>query len=216
MTCHKYEQLNGTEVFHSVQSLHCLYLLTFQTTYYFYLFAFFKLIEKIEPPPFAIGCASNSDCPDYTACENRKCINPCAEKDPCARNAYCKVIRHKPVCTCPDGYIGDPTTSCELRKYTFLNFTQVVRLGNMIIIEAGKKQLFNRTIQNIRTTKYIAFGVHKQFGKHGMCLHVIVNLHVQNLNDFIEIITTLEFKIFCNHSYPRNNRFCMTFLFTAA
>ena len=114
---------------------------------------FFNLIEKIEPPPFAIGCASNSDCPDYTACENRKCINPCAEKDPCARNAYCKVIRHKPVCTCPDGYIGDPTTSCELRKYTFLNFTQVVRIGNMIIIEAGKKQLFNRTIQNIRTTK---------------------------------------------------------------
>merc|ERR1712079_937945 len=87
---------------------------TFQTIYYFYLFAFFNLIEKIEPPPFAIGCASNSDCPDYTACENRKCINPCAEKDPCARNAYCKVIRHKPVCTCPDGYIGDPTTSCEL------------------------------------------------------------------------------------------------------
>ena len=92
-----------------------------------HLFAFFNLIEKIEPPPFAIGCASNSDCPDYTACENRKCINPCAEKDPCARNAYCKVIRHKPVCTCPDGYIGDPTTSCELRKYTFLDFTQVVR-----------------------------------------------------------------------------------------
>ena len=82
----------------------------------------------------------------------------------------------------------------------------------MIIIEAGKRQLFNRTIQNIRTTKYIAFGVHKQFGKHGMFLHV--NLHVQNLNDFIDIITTLEFKIFCN--YPRNNRFCMTFLFTAA
>ena len=78
------------------------------------------MTEKIEPPSLFAGCASNNDCPDYTACENRKCINPCAEKDPCARNAYCKVIRHKPVCTCPDGYIGDPTTSCELRKYNFI------------------------------------------------------------------------------------------------
>ena len=75
--------------------------------------------EKIEPPSLTTGCASDNDCPDYTACENRKCINPCAERDPCARNAYCKVIRHQPVCTCPDGYIGDPTTSCELRKYPF-------------------------------------------------------------------------------------------------
>ena len=90
----------------------------FQFEIFCYKLAFI-LTEKIQPPSLTTGCASDNDCPDYTACENRKCINPCAERDPCARNAYCKVIRHQPVCTCPDGYIGDPTTSCELRKYPF-------------------------------------------------------------------------------------------------
>ena len=72
--------------------------------------------EVSPPPDVIVGCKSNRDCPDYTACENRKCINPCAERDPCASNAYCKVIGHQPVCTCPDGFIGDPRTSCTKRK----------------------------------------------------------------------------------------------------
>lgn len=74
-------------------------------------------VDFPRPPDITVGCRTDRDCPDYTACENTKCINPCAVRDPCARNAYCKVINHQPVCTCPDGYIGDPTTSCELRKY---------------------------------------------------------------------------------------------------
>jgi hypothetical protein len=65
-------------------------------------------------PTLDVGCDSNADCPDYTACENRQCINPCAIRDPCAPSAICKVVRHEPVCTCPDGYIGNPQTSCEL------------------------------------------------------------------------------------------------------
>lgn len=80
-------------------------------------------LDTPRPPEVSVGCRSNSDCPDYTACENRKCINPCAVKDPCARNAFCKVVNHRPVCTCPDGYIGDPQTSCELRKYKVIGKT---------------------------------------------------------------------------------------------
>jgi hypothetical protein len=68
-------------------------------------------------PVLSVGCLQNEECPLYNACRNRKCINPCAEENPCAPSAYCKVIMHQPVCTCPDGYIGDPRTNCELRKY---------------------------------------------------------------------------------------------------
>ena len=75
------------------------------------------LVGLPTEPTLDVGCESNADCPDYTACENRQCINPCAIRDPCAPSAICKVVRHEPVCTCPDGYIGNPQTSCELRKY---------------------------------------------------------------------------------------------------
>lgn len=72
------------------------------------------------PPPtepsLDVGCSTNDECPDYTACENRQCINPCAYKNPCAPTAHCRVVRHNPICTCPDGYVGSPTTSCQLRK----------------------------------------------------------------------------------------------------
>ena len=68
-------------------------------------------------PQLSVGCDVDDDCPLYNACENRQCIDPCVVRDPCGRNAYCKVVNHQPVCTCPDGYIGSPTTDCRPRKY---------------------------------------------------------------------------------------------------
>ena len=47
----------------------------------------------------------------------RRCINPCAEH-PCAPSAHCRAVNHRAICTCPDGYIGSPTTSCRPREYT--------------------------------------------------------------------------------------------------
>ena len=70
----------------------------------------------ISLPPVVSGCSSNNDCPDYTACEARKCINPCAKPNACAPNANCRVTRHRAICTCPDGYVGSPEVSCSLRK----------------------------------------------------------------------------------------------------
>ena len=67
-------------------------------------------------PDVAVGCESDDDCPDYTACRNRKCINPCAEDKPCAPSAICKVVSHNAVCTCPNGFIGNPQTRCSPRK----------------------------------------------------------------------------------------------------
>ena len=77
---------------------------------------FIALVPTPEVDSVVVGCESDQECPDYNACQNRKCINPCAEDDPCAPSANCKVIGHQPVCTCPDGYIGDPRTECKLRK----------------------------------------------------------------------------------------------------
>ena len=73
-------------------------------------------LGEIALPPVEFGCTSDNDCPDYTACQNRKCINPCAERRVCAPNAICTVTRHKAVCACPDGYIGSPEVTCERRK----------------------------------------------------------------------------------------------------
>ena len=86
----------------------------------FYLFFILVPSDLIEPELVA-GCDSNRECPDYTACRNSRCINPCAVDDPCAPSASCKVIGHEPVCTCPDGYIGDPRTRCE-RKILYTKY----------------------------------------------------------------------------------------------
>ncbi len=77
---------------------------------------FYVSVPPPTEPSLDVGCSTNDECPDYTACENRQCINPCAYKNPCAPAAHCRVVRHLPICTCPDGYVGSPTTSCQLRK----------------------------------------------------------------------------------------------------
>ena len=76
----------------------------------------FLLVGLPTDPGLIVGCDSNDDCPDYTSCRNRKCINPCAVDKPCAPSALCKVVNHNPVCTCPNGYIGSPHTRCTPRK----------------------------------------------------------------------------------------------------
>ena len=66
-------------------------------------------------------CVVHSDCPSNKACQRNKCVDPCPGT--CGVNARCSVKNHVPVCTCIDGYIGDPFTSCRLkprRKMTFM------------------------------------------------------------------------------------------------
>ena len=78
---------------------------------------FSLLVPPDQIQPVLVGCSQNDDCPDFAACRNRACVNPCAEDKPCAPNANCRVTRHEPVCTCPDGYIGSPEIECKLRKF---------------------------------------------------------------------------------------------------
>jgi hypothetical protein len=102
-----------------------------------FVFYFFLAKPSLEPS-LAAGCSNNDDCPDYSACRNTKCINPCAEDQPCAPLATCKVYNHKVLCTCPDGYVGSPETSCRPRKYPYSNttrfFSQKINRAEIVIV----------------------------------------------------------------------------------
>ena len=63
--------------------------------------------------PIEIGCSSDYECPITQACENRKCLNPCSNNNPCAPIATCIAQNHKATCRCPEGFNGDPYRQCQ-------------------------------------------------------------------------------------------------------
>jgi len=56
-------------------------------------------------------CSANSECPSFQVCQNFHCVNPCSNA--CAPNAQCEVRNHIAVCSCPQGFKGDATRSCQ-------------------------------------------------------------------------------------------------------
>jgi hypothetical protein len=56
-------------------------------------------------------CEVNDDCSSKLACVQFKCIDPCIGT--CGSYAQCDVINHRPSCTCPPGYTGDPFFECR-------------------------------------------------------------------------------------------------------
>ncbi|XP_026684041.1 LOW QUALITY PROTEIN: neurogenic locus notch homolog protein 1-like, partial [Diaphorina citri] len=62
------------------------------------------------PPNCRPECVQNSECPYDKACIREKCADPCPGS--CGYGAVCTVINHSPICTCPEGYIGDAFSSC--------------------------------------------------------------------------------------------------------
>lgn len=76
-----------------------------------------------NPPNCRPECTINTDCASDKACINERCIDPCPGS--CGLNAQCFVQRHLSICTCNDGYMGDPFNSCSLkpstRKILFIN-----------------------------------------------------------------------------------------------
>ncbi|RZF34371.1 hypothetical protein LSTR_LSTR008910 [Laodelphax striatellus] len=64
---------------------------------------------KATPPIEKIGgCVEDGECPSDKACVRGVCRDPCD----CGLNAECRVINHKPVCTCRIGYDGNPDIEC--------------------------------------------------------------------------------------------------------
>ncbi|OTF84222.1 hypothetical protein BLA29_008012, partial [Euroglyphus maynei] len=84
--------------------------------------------ERVLPPPECFsdvecptehicknqhGCRSTLNCPKDKTCVQEKCINPCKQSGACGRNAICLASSHVAVCSCPNGFIGDPNVECK-------------------------------------------------------------------------------------------------------
>ena len=76
------------------------------------------------PPNCKPECVINSECPSNQACINEKCRDPCPGS--CGADANCFVMNHTPVCTCPDGYTGDPFTYCHPKPVSRKSFSIVI------------------------------------------------------------------------------------------
>lgn len=70
-------------------------------------------IPLLEPLKDA-GCTTNDECSSSETCQNRVCINPCTNGNPCDRSAECRVENHRAVCSCPPNHVGDPFVKCYL------------------------------------------------------------------------------------------------------
>src|SRR6266550_4232582 len=57
-------------------------------------------------PSFPDECLSDSECPSDRACQDNKCIDLCFQRNPCGRNAECKMVDHRTTCSCLSGYQG--------------------------------------------------------------------------------------------------------------
>ena len=102
------------------------------------------LVGLPTEPILTIGCYDNDECPLFNACENKKCINPCAERNPCAPTATCKVINHEPECTCPDGFID---TSSSGEKFPDFDVKCIMHKGNQygkpdFCLESGAEKIY--------------------------------------------------------------------------
>ncbi|RZC36331.1 hypothetical protein BDFB_000153 [Asbolus verrucosus] len=66
-----------------------------------------------NPPNCRPECTINPECSSNLACIRQKCRDPCPGS--CGAGARCDVINHTPICTCPEGYTGDPFSYCQLK-----------------------------------------------------------------------------------------------------
>lgn len=66
-----------------------------------------------SPPNCRPECSVNSECRSNQACINQKCKDPCIGS--CGVAARCSTINHIPVCTCDEGYEGDPFSYCHIK-----------------------------------------------------------------------------------------------------
>lgn len=65
------------------------------------------------PPNCRPECVLSSECSSQLACIKQKCRDPCPGS--CGVNAKCTILNHTPICTCEEGYEGDPFTLCSMK-----------------------------------------------------------------------------------------------------
>lgn len=65
-----------------------------------------------RPPNCRPECVIDVECPGNLACISEKCRDPCPGS--CGFHASCSVVKHVPICTCNQGYTGDPFAGCSI------------------------------------------------------------------------------------------------------
>lgn len=78
-----------------------------------------------SPPACRPECVVSSECPSNKACVNQKCKDPCPGV--CGTNADCRVNNHSPICTCRDGFTGNPFTRCNPIPRKFKSLESIYR-----------------------------------------------------------------------------------------
>jgi hypothetical protein len=56
-------------------------------------------------------CEYDDECASSLACFDFHCRDPCVGA--CGQSAVCEVRDHRPICSCPQGYTGDPLSACD-------------------------------------------------------------------------------------------------------
>lgn len=96
------------------------------------LFLTFIFPAAVEVPTPQPECIVHGECSDNLACIEQRCQDPCAVYDNCAPNAECHVTHHRAVCSCPDGYVGNPYIQCLVGKISHTNSSCSKQLSNII------------------------------------------------------------------------------------
>lgn len=66
------------------------------------------------PPNCRPECVIHQECPSNRACIAQQCQDPCIGS--CGFNAKCITQNHQPICSCIEGFEGDPYASCNQRQ----------------------------------------------------------------------------------------------------
>lgn len=77
-------------------------------------------------------CTISAECSSNLACINERCKDPCPGS--CGFNAQCHVVKHSPVCSCLNGYTGDPFSSCQLRPSKNIILNQFQRSESVLYL----------------------------------------------------------------------------------
>ncbi len=65
-------------------------------------------------------CQYDINCPDNRACIENRCLDPCHTVNrPCAPNAECNALLHRPICRCPIGWAGNAHQECFKCRFPY-------------------------------------------------------------------------------------------------
>lgn len=84
------------------------------------------------PPNCRPECIIHQECPSNRACMNQKCQDPCIGT--CGFNAKCTTQNHQPICSCIEGYEGDPYASCSPRQSKYFCLISFFLCDNLLLL----------------------------------------------------------------------------------